>query len=208
MLNNNCAFISGEITKPFKYKFKRKGERFFETQIATARLSDILDMIPIVASEYVLDVSQNYTGVFAIAQGRTLTHNSPQKGGGKKLEVYVFADSISFPEYPTTDADHVCLDGFLCKPPVLRETPLGKTVCDFFVAVNRNYVISDYIPCICWGRTARFVSKLNVGTHVFVKGRFQSREYIKKISESEDERRIAYEISAYCVEVKNDGKKN
>ena len=216
MLNNNCAFISGNISEPFKYKFKKNGERFFETKITTERLSDTLDEIPVIVSENVLDVSQDYTGVFSIICGRVSTYNKPKGGGKSKLEVYVFANSISFPEYPTIDSDHVCFDGFVCKPPVLRETPLGRTVCDFLMAVNRNYIVSDYIPCICWGKTARFMSGIEVGSHVFIQGRLQSRDYIKKISDSEREFKKAYEVSAYKIvvmdneerRVKNERSKN
>lgn len=201
MLNNNCAFISGNISGPFRYKFKKNGERFFETKITTARLSDTLDEIPVIVSENVLNVSQDYTGVFSIICGRVSTYNKPKGGGTSKLEVYVFANSISFPEYPAIDSNHVCFDGFVCKPPIYRKTSLGREIADLLIAVNRTYMKSDYIPCICWGKTAKFMSGIEVGTHVFIQGRLQSRDYIKKISEDNSEVRTAYEVSIRRLEV-------
>lgn len=97
-------------------------------------------------------------------------------------------------------ANQIFLDGFICKESVYRKTPLGREIADLLVAVNRSYGKSDYIPCICWGRNARFASGFEVGSHVQIWGRIQSREYMKKLSEEESEKRIAYEISVSKLE--------
>ena len=99
------------------------------------------------------------------------------------------------------DSNQIFLDGYICKEAVYRKTPLGREIADLLVAVNRSYGKSDYIPCICWGRNARFASTFEVGTHVQIWGRIQSREYVKKISETEVEQRIAYEVSVSKIEI-------
>ena len=96
--------------------------------------------------------------------------------------------------------NHILLDGYICKEPVYRKTPLGREIADLLLAVNRPYGKSDYIPCICWGRNARFASSFEVGEHVQILGRIQSREYIKKITDTESQKRTAYEVSVSKLE--------
>lgn len=97
-------------------------------------------------------------------------------------------------------SNQIYLDGYICKEPIYRKTPLGREIADLLVAVNRSYGKSDYIPCICWGRNARYASSFEVGSHVEVYGRIQSREYIKKIGEEQTEKRVAYEVSVNKIE--------
>ena len=75
--------------------------------------------------------------------------------------------------------NYIYLEGFLCKPPIKRTSPLGRDICDLMIAVNRMYNKSDYIPCIAWGRNANYADNLKVGTKVYLEGRIQSREYKK-----------------------------
>ena len=82
----------------------------------------------------------------------------------------------------------------------LRKTPLGREIADLLIAVNRSYGKSDYIPSICWGRNARYASGFEVGSHVQIWGRIQSREYVKKLNEFEMEKRIAYEVSVSKID--------
>ena len=99
-----------------------------------------------------------------------------------------------------TKTNSIWLDGYICKEPIYRKTPLGREIADLLLAVNRPYGKSDYIPCICWGRNARYASAFEVGGHVLIWGRIQSREYMKRISENETEKRIAYEVSVSKLE--------
>ena len=114
----------------------------------------------------------------------------------------VFAREVEFVEDDDENmkSNAIFLDGYICKPPVYRKTPLGREIADLLIAVNRPYGKSDYIPCICWGRNARYASAFQVGGHVLIWGRIQSREYVKKISEEETQKRIAYEISVSKLE--------
>ena len=114
----------------------------------------------------------------------------------------VFARELEFIEEESDElkSNQIYLDGYICKEPIYRKTPLGREIADLLIAVNRSYGKSDYIPCICWGRNARFASGFEVGSHVEIWGRIQSREYVKKINENETEKRIAYKVSVSKIE--------
>ena len=114
----------------------------------------------------------------------------------------VFAREVEFIEEigESSKTNQIFLDGYICKEPIYRKTPLGREIADLLLAVNRPYGKSDYIPCICWGRNARFASGFEVGTRCAIWGRIQSREYVKKISETEAEKRVAYEVSVSKLE--------
>lgn len=110
----------------------------------------------------------------------------------------VFVREFEVLEDSTLEIDvvnHVFLDGHIRKSPVYRKTPLGREITDVLLAINRPYGKSDYIPCIFWGRNARYISEFDIGDRIRIWGRIQSREYVKKISEDEIENRIAYEVS-------------
>ncbi len=119
-----------------------------------------------------------------------------------RLVLSVFARELEFIEEESDElkSNQIYLDGYICKEPIYRKTPLGREIADLLIAVNRSYGKSDYIPCICWGRNARFASGFEVGSHVEIWGRIQSREYVKKINENETEKRIAYEVSVSKIE--------
>ncbi len=117
---------------------------------------------------------------------------------------YNFGDGSPAPEERpaiSPDMNEIFLDGFICKQPVFRVTPLKREIADLLIAVNRPYNKSDYIPCICWGRNARFCGKRTIGEHVKIKGRIQSREYVKKFPDGSSETRVAFEVSISGIEV-------
>ena len=125
-----------------------------------------------------------------------------------RLIFSVFVREISVLDDEEGEAENkpnqIYLDGYICKQPVYRKTPLGREIADLLLAVNRPYGKSDYIPCICWGRNARYADQFEVGTHVQIWGRIQSREYQKKIGEDEYEKRTAYEVSVSKLEYRSD----
>ena len=152
-------------------------------------------------SERLLDVSQDYEGEYIEVSGQFRSYNRHEEKKNR-LVLSVFAREISFVEQEdnSVKTNQIFLDGYICKPPVYRKTPLGREIADLLIAVNRPYGKSDYIPCICWGRNARYASAFQVGGHVLVWGRIQSREYVKKIAENETEKRTAYEVSVSKLE--------
>ena len=148
-----------------------------------------------------MDITQDYIGEYIHVIGQFRSYNRHEEKRNR-LVLSVFAREISFVEEEdeSMKTNQIFLDGYICKPPVYRKTPLGREIADLLLAVNRPYGKSDYIPCICWGRNARFASAFQVGGHVMIWGRIQSREYIKRLSEEESEKRVAYEVSVSKLE--------
>ena len=194
IIENNQVVIIGKVASKFTLSHEVFGEGFYMVDIAVKRLSDSEDMIPVMVSERLVDVTEDLTGATIRVAGQFRSYNRHDEKKNK-LVLSVFARDWEFTE-SDENANSIILDGFLCKQPVYRKTPLGREVTDLLIAVNRPYGKSDYIPCICWGRNARFASGFSVGSRVELEGRIQSREYTKKISETEAETRVAYEVSA------------
>ena len=201
IIENNQVTIMGEVASPFTFSHEVFGEGFYMMDVNVKRLSNSEDRIPLMISERLIDVSQDYTGEFIMVSGlfRSYNRHDEQKN---RLVLSVFVREVSFIEEELDGAktNNIFLDGYICKLPVYRKTPLGREIADLLLAVNRPYGKSDYIPCICWGRNARFASTFEVGEHVQIMGRIQSREYIKKLTETETEKRIAYEVSVSKLE--------
>ena len=173
--------------------------------VLVRRLSSSQDRIPLMISERLMDVTQDYTGEFIMATGQFRSYNRHDEQKNR-LILSVFVREVSFidEELDGAKTNTILLDGYICKLPVYRKTPLGREIADLLLAVNRPYGKSDYSPCICWGRNARFASSFEVGEHVQVLGRIQSREYVKRLSETETEKRTAYEVSVSKLECLED----
>lgn len=196
MIENNKVRIIGEIVSGFTFIHKVFGEGFYMVDVAVRRLSGQMDILPLIVSERLLDVHQDYSGSTIEALGQFRSYNR-HEGVRNRLMLSIFAREVHFMEEFTdyTKTNHIFLNGYICKPVIYRKTPLCREITDIFLAVNRPYGKSDYIPCIIWGRNARFASRFEVGDRVSVWGRVQSREYTKKLTETECEKRIAYEVS-------------
>lgn len=204
IFENNQVSIVGEITSGFTFSHEVYGEGFYMVEVAVSRLSSFADYIPLMISERLVDVSQNYIGQKVYVTGQFRSYNKHEESRNR-LVLSVFVREIEFVEdaeelEEDIKSNQIYLDGYICKEPIYRKTPLGREIADLLVAVNRSYGKSDYIPCICWGRNARFASGFTVGGHVQVWGRIQSREYVKKINEEEVEKRVAYEVSVSKID--------
>ena len=201
VFDNNQVTIAGEIMGGFTFSHDVFGEGFYVMDISVGRLSESNDLIPIMVSERLVDVKKDYTGMYAVVNGQFRSYNRHEESRNR-LVLSVFAREIEILEEETEDVrpNYIFLDGFVCKPPIYRKTPLGREIADVLLAVNRPYGKSDYIPCICWGRNARFAEGFRVGEHIQIWGRIQSREYQKKISDTEFEKRVAYEVSVSKLE--------
>lgn len=205
IIKNNQVTIMGQVVTGFKFSHEVFGEGFYIMEVMVKRLSNTFDRIPLMISERLIDVTQDYVGEYIMATGqfRSYNRNEEQKN---RLVLSVFVREISFMEEEPDDskANNILLDGHVCKEPIYRKTPMGREIADLLLAVNRPYGKSDYIPCICWGRNARYISNFGIGEHVRISGRIQSREYKKKISDTEIELRTAYEVSVSKLEVMED----
>ena len=205
VIENNQVVIMGEIVSDFTFSHEIYGEGFYMVDVRVERLSDSIDIIPLMVSERLLDVNGDYKGMYIMVNGQFRSYNRHEERKNK-LVLSVFAREIDFVDEigENTKSNQIYLDGYICKEPVYRNTPLGREIADLLLAVNRPYGKSDYIPCICWGRNARYASNFEVGARCAVWGRIQSREYMKKISEEELEKRIAYEVSVSKLELMED----
>ena len=201
IIENNQVSIMGKIASGFTFSHQVYGEGFYLVDVLVKRLSDSEDRIPLMVSERLVDVTQYYEGEYIMVQGQFRSYNRHEEKKNR-LVLSVFVRELSFVEEEddTVKTNQIFLDGYICKPPVYRKTPLGREIADLLLAVNRPYGKSDYIPCICWGRNARYASAFEVGGHVLIWGRIQSREYIKKLSENQTEKRTAYEVSVSKLE--------
>lgn len=192
----------GEIVSDFVFSHEIFGEGFYMVDVNVPRLSDSSDVIPLMVSERLIDVGEDYKGLNIMVQGQFRSYNRHEERKNR-LVLSVFAREIEFvDETPeSSKTNQIYLDGYICKEPIYRKTPLGREIADLLLAVNRPYGKSDYIPCICWGRNARFASNFSVGTRCEIWGRIQSREYMKRLSEDDAEKRIAYEVSVSKLEL-------
>ena len=202
-IKNNQVTICGEIAGEFVFSHEVYGEGFYLVDVLARRLSGACDAIPVTVSERLIDVTQNYIGQYVRVSGQFRSYNR-RDADKTRLSLSVFAQELEFVEKLMDDVNQIFLDGYICKEPNYRETPLGREIADILVAVNRSYGKSDYIPCITWGRNARFTYGLDVGSHVKICGRIQSREYQKRISDTETETRVAYEVSVSKIEVEEE----
>ena len=202
VIENNQVTIMGEVIGDFMFSHEIFGEGFYMVDVEVARLSESSDVIPVMVSERLLDVNADYKGRNLCVAGQFRSYNRHEEKKNK-LVLSVFAREIEFMDTIEESAktNQIYLDGYICKEPVYRKTPLGREIADLLLAVNRPYGKSDYIPCICWGRNARYVSSFTVGSRCLVWGRIQSIEYMKKISEELTEKRIAYEVSVSKLEL-------
>lgn len=202
-IENNKVRIVGEIVGQFEYSHEVFGENFYIGQLKIERTSGILDFIPIMVSDRMVDVSADWNGIFVEIEGSFRSYNKKDEEK-RKLLLSVFVRDFNQLENASYNDNDVELDGYICKETICRKTPLGREIADLLVAINRPYGKSDYIPCIAWGRNAVYSAELEVGTRIKLYGRIQSRKYAKRISDTETETRTAYEVSVSKLEVVTD----
>ncbi len=190
---NNRVYISGEIVSDATFSHGVYGEGFYEFFVRVMRLSGQADILPITISERLIQDGMLCKGKSICALGQFRSYNKIENGRSR-LMLTVFIREL-LEELPDKNPNSILLSGYICKPPVYRTTPFNREIADILIAVNRAYNKSDYIPCIAWGRNARFVKNLAVGDRLAVSGRIQSREYQKKLSETELKTMTAYEVS-------------
>ena len=198
--NNNSVEIAGEVVSCPVFDHEIFGERFYKFYISAERLSGYKDIIPVIVSERLFTIDNITIGKRFRVFGQFRSFND-HSDGGNHIVLSVFSQDIEEMEGGDLAINSIWIDGFICKNPVYRKTPQGREIADVIIAVNRQYGKSDYIPCIAWGRNARFVSRLQVGNRIWLSGRIQSRIYNKKISDDEVVEKTAYEVSVSKIEL-------
>ena len=192
LLSNNKVFLCGTIETNPVFSHESFGEAFYEIKLSVKRLSNQNDIIPITISDKLLTSDMKVGSKLAL-KGQFRSYNKIEDGKSKLMLTVFVRELIDFNE--TMNPNIIEITGFICKEPTYRTTPFKREICDVLVAVNRAYNKSDYLPCIAWGRNARFVKNLEIGKKVNLVGRIQSREYQKKLENGEIVSRIAYEVS-------------
>lgn len=197
----NVAEVIGLVKEPLEFSHTVYKENFYKTKIEVLRDSGKYDEIRIIVPERITDVGKGWAGRMVAIIGEFRSYNR-REGGKSRLELFLFAKAFQeLGEGEDGYWNKVTLSGYICKPVIYRKTPLGREISDILLAVNRPYGKSDCIPCICWGRNARFADSFEIGGHIQVQGRIQSREYQKQSAEEKYETKTAYEVSVSELEV-------
>lgn len=207
-LENNHLVLIGKVCSEKTFSHEIYGEKFYIFDLEVPRLSKAVDVIPITVSERLITNIDIEVGKELAIEGQFRSYNS-YENEKNRLILTVFAKDISeVVEEETSEeeekkkvSNEVTLIGYVCKKPIYRQTPFDREIADILLAVNRAYNKSDYIPCIAWGRNARFCQNIEVGTEVKILGRVQSRKYEKKFEDGTSETRVAYEVSVSSMEI-------
>ena len=203
---NNNVILVGKVSNEKTFSHEIYGEKFYTFNLSVPRLSGSADQVPVTISERLFKEEDLQIGKGLKVTGQFRSYNS-YENSKNKLVLTVFAKDVEFlgDEEIVASKDlvsnQIVLEGYICKTPIYRQTPFGREITDILLAVNRAYNKSDYIPCICWGRNARFCAKLDVGSEVKITGRIQSRMYEKKYEDGRVEQKVAYEVSISNLEV-------
>ncbi|CCQ98568.1 Single-strand DNA-binding protein, ssb [[Clostridium] ultunense Esp] len=208
-MDTNAVGVIGKVNSPMEFSHEMYGEGFYNFDLEVPRLSNSVDILPITISERLIVDMDLSIGSYVQINGQLRSYNR-YVDNTSRLVLTVFARDIKILKDEEVDEllrspNEIFLDGYICKPPIYRTTPFGREISDLLIAVNRAYNKSDYIPCIAWGRNARFCEKLLVGDHIKLWGRIQSREYQKKYNNDVVETKVAYEVSISKLEyIEND----
>lgn len=209
-INNNNITLAGVVEREPEYSHEVFGEGYYIFMLKCSRTSGNKDILPVMISDRLVDIREIKVGQVVLVKGQIRSFNKHLDNMKSKLILSVFVREfevvLEIPDSPFEEyINKVELEGYICKQPTYRCTPKDREIADILVAVNRPYGKSDYIPCIAWGRNARFAGGLEVGERIQIQGRFQSREYAKKINENEVETRIAYEVSVSRIDYAEEG---
>ena len=196
---NNKVYVMGEIVSDATFSHEVYGEGFYEFFVRVMRLSGQADILPVTLSERLIQDGMLGKGKSICALGQFRSYNKIVNGKSRLMLTVFVRELLETP--PDKNPNSILLSGYICKPPIYRTTPFNREIADILVAVNRAYNKSDYIPCIAWGRNAKFCETVPVGAEIKIIGRVQSREYEKKYEDGTIEKRVAYEVSVASLEV-------
>ena len=200
-MQNNYITITGKIQEEAVFSHEVYGEGFYTFYVSVDRLSEIYDILPVTISERLINIDEIKIGREVLINGQIRSYNSyDAEEKRNKLILTVFTKNITLGYEQIENPNEVVLNGYICKPTIFRTTPFGREIADILLAVNRSYNKSDYIPCIAWGRNARYVSSLEVGENIKIYGRMQSRIYQKKLEDGNVLEKTAYEVSINKIE--------
>lgn len=201
-MNNNKVTLSGEVVSEPKFSHEMFGEGFYEFDLKIKRLSNSFDIIPITVSERLLNENEVKINSKICGVGQFRSYNKFEDNKSKLMLTMFLREFLPYDK--NGDINVIEITGYVCKEPIYRTTPFKREICDLLLAVNRNYNKSDYLPCIAWGRNAKYVKNFKVGDKLKVTGRVQSREYQKKLENNEIITKTAFEVSLSKISLEND----
>ncbi len=201
-IDNNIVKIGGKVVSELEFSHEIYEEKFYRFYIETKRMSEYSDKLPIIISERIINIEEIKVGNIIVVEGQLRSYNQ-MIDGRSKLVLSIFAKDFEKTEdervLTLNDATFI---GYICKKPVYRKTPLGREIADVLLAVNRTYKKSDYIPCILWGRNAKYCEQVEIGDMIKLNGRIQSRNYEKKQEDGTTISKVAYEVSVSRLSIK------
>lgn len=201
-IDNNIVKIGGRVISELEFSHEIYEEKFYRFYIETKRMSEISDKLPVIISERIINIEEIKIGSIIVVEGQFRSYNQIIDGRSK-LVLSIFAKEFEKTEdekvLTLNDATFI---GYICKKPVYRKTPLGREIADVLLAVNRTYKKSDYIPCILWGRNAKYCEQVEIGDMIKLNGRIQSRSYDKKQEDGTVISKVAYEVSVSRLSIK------
>lgn len=200
-MKNNKVYIAGEVVTEPKFSHEVYNEGFYEFDLKVTRLSETYDIIPITISERLMSINKIQVGSKISGNGQFRSYNKLEDGKSKLILTVFLREVLPYEEKENSNSIEII--GYVCKEPIYRTTPFKREISDVLLAVNRSYNKSDYLPCIAWGRNARFVKDFKIGDKVSVAGRIQSRVYQKKVGD-ELVSHTAYEVSLNKIELVNE----
>ncbi|HPT76345.1 MAG TPA: single-stranded DNA-binding protein [Defluviitaleaceae bacterium] len=207
-IKNNQVTVVGKVIEEIQFSHKVYGEGFYTFKVEVPRLSNVSDILPVTISERLLAGKTQLLNAIVEIQGQFRSYNQYEQGKNRLiLTIFALDLFIKENEEELKSINQIYLDGYICKAPVYRTTPFGREITDILIAVNRSYHKSDYIPCIAWGRNAKYAQHLKVGDHLKIWGRVQSRDYQKKLENGEVTTKTAYEVSISKMEIDDDNNK-
>lgn len=190
----NSILLRGRLLADPALSHQNHQLQFFRFPLEVRRLSGAADQINVILSQPLLEsLPALYCGQYLQVSGQVRTYNN-RSGVGSKLVITVLARSITPAAPEEEDENRLLLSGTLCRPPNLRSTPLGRSICDLTLAVNRTYGRADYLPCIAWGSVAYRCAAMEIGDPLRLEGRLQSRVYTKLL-DGQPQERTAFEVS-------------
>lgn len=192
-MNNNRVLLTGTVVEEARFSHEVFGEGFYEIKLEVPRLSSQTDILPVTISERLLGMHDASLGARMAIVGQFRSYNKLEQEHSRLMLTVFVRDILEIDD--EINPNTIDLEGYICKPPLYRTTPFKREICDVLIAVNRAYNKSDYIPCIAWGRNARYVNGLVVGERISIQGRIQSREYQKMNEVGEYVTKTAYEVS-------------
>lgn len=198
---NNQVHLVGKIVSGLVLDHTAYEEEFYLADLEVIRLSGKADIVPIMVPGKLLNALDDYTGQMIKIKGQFRSFNYCN-GSKRVLKLFVYVSELLFIDdiVDFTKNNSIILDGYICKPPIYRKTPLGREITDILLEVNRPHRKSDYIPCIVWGNNARYASVLSVGKRIKISGRIQSREYSKTLDSDNTITKVCYEVSGIANE--------